>query len=77
LETRYRIDYPISPPYGSINQGWEHINDAWRARTDNLNLAPLSFARNPNVVDQACLSDEDGQYDERFTFDPLQGSKVA
>jgi hypothetical protein len=40
-------------------------------------MAPLSFARNPNVVDQACLSDEDGQYDERFTFDPLQGSKVA
>jgi len=36
LETRFRIDYPISQPYGSINQGWEHVNDAWRARMDNL-----------------------------------------
>jgi hypothetical protein len=42
-----------------------------------FHLAPLSFARNPNVVDQTSLSDEDGQRDERFTFDPLQGREVA
>ena len=55
-----------------------HLGRFYRGHEDFLKppISPLSLARNPNVVDQACLSDEDGQRDERFALDPLQGSEV-